>query len=450
MRLKMLLEFKIKNYKSFYEEMIFSMEPAPKQKDIEYSILKGKHLKGLSSAVIYGANAAGKSNIIGAMDVLKQIILRGNIKNVAPHTKNCAASALELIPNNAIKDIAPVEFSIIFEEQDFLFNYHLQMNLGRFLDKDFETRKITNETLSINNKFIFERKEKSVHVLENINKFKKYIFPTTLSNTNAAASFAENSLNQQDLFLTNGFKNIISQKFANIITDWFTYKFNVIYDANTFKSDIAPSSYDFQKDTLNILGFIDDAAQELGITSNHIGYVCNDEKELILSSVFENGNVGSIVRADIIESLGTLKFINILFPIIAALKHGGTLVVGEFDNSLHPMIIMNIINIFHNDEININKAQLIFNTHNPIFLNAALFRRDEIKFVERDDKGFSTHYSLSDFSLPCNKKVRKGADYMKNYFIDRYGAIRNIDISPILEKLIGNEHFNIKEMGKNH
>ncbi|MDP2813255.1 MAG: ATP-binding protein, partial [Erysipelotrichaceae bacterium] len=93
--------------------------------------------------------------------------------------------------------------------------------------------------------------------------------------------------------------------------------------------------------------------------------------------------------------------------------------------------------IFHNDEININNAQLIFNTHNPIFLNANLFRRDEIKFVERDDDTHcSIHYSLSDFGTTGKNGVRKNEDYLKNYFISRYGAIKDIDFTPIFENLL--------------
>ena len=98
---------------------------------------------------------------------------------------------------------------------------------------------------------------------------------------------------------------------------------------------------------------------------------------------------------------------------------------------------MNLINIFHNDEINIHHAQLIFNTHNPIFLNANLYRRDEIKFVERDDETHvSSHYALSDFKTAGERGVRKGEDYMKNYFISQYGAIKDIDFSSLLENVI--------------
>ena len=117
--------------------------------------------------------------------------------------------------------------------------------------------------------------------------------------------------------------------------------------------------------------------------------------------------------------------------------NGSTLVVDEFDASLHPMALMNIINIFHNDEVNIHHAQLIFNTHNPIFLNTNLFRRDEIKFVERDEETHcSNTYALSDFGTAGKNGVRKNEDYMRNYFVDRYGAIRNVDFLPIFEKLL--------------
>ena len=81
----MLIDFKIKNYKSFASEGQFSMIAAPKQKGLDYSLYITKtpntNLKVLSSSVIYGPNASGKTNIISAMDTLRAIILRGNIKN---------------------------------------------------------------------------------------------------------------------------------------------------------------------------------------------------------------------------------------------------------------------------------------------------------------------------------------------------------------------------------
>lgn len=133
----MLLEFKVKNYKSFKEELIFSLIPAPKQKGLDYSILEekiGKKIyKGLSAAVIYGANASGKTNIIGAMDTFKNILLRGNIHNDEnKKTPNVAASNLELIPNNTLAETEPVHFYIKFIEKDLLIEYELTLDLGLF------------------------------------------------------------------------------------------------------------------------------------------------------------------------------------------------------------------------------------------------------------------------------------------------------------------------------
>lgn len=126
----MLLEFKTKNYKSFLKETTFSMTAAPKQSGLDYSLLKekvkSKTIKGLCSSVIYGPNAAGKTNIIGAMDVLRTIVLRGNIKNSEEKTSpNPASSMLELIPNNKLSKSEPVEFSIDFLEAGLLIHYAL-------------------------------------------------------------------------------------------------------------------------------------------------------------------------------------------------------------------------------------------------------------------------------------------------------------------------------------
>lgn len=80
---------------------------------------------------------------------------------------------------------------------------------------------------------------------------------------------------------------------------------------------------------------------------------------------------------------------------------------------------------------------MIFNTHNPIYLNNSIFRRDEIKFVERNKETKSSIlYSLSDFKTNGKVSVRNTTDYMKNYFINRYGAIEDIDFSDIIKKII--------------
>lgn len=439
----MLLEFRTKNYKSFLNEASFSMIAAPKQTGLDYSLFKKRYqrtvLKVLCSSVIYGPNAAGKTNIIGAMDVLRAIILRGNIKNSDEKgSPNPASIDLELIPNNRHTESEPVEFFVDFIENGLRIQYKLIIDLGTFLDDDYD-RKVLHEELLINENRVFLRDDGLDIQFPTF--LKKYFSSTVLLNERNTVDIALNSLNPVELFLTNGFKLIFSQSLAKLITDWFTNKFMIIYRADSMH--LIKRFADPQKKAIYIEKTTDRAAKMFGINSNAVGYVVGeDESEPKLCSIFKDAtnNKSVAMSAEVFESYGTIRFINIFPLVIRALQTGGTLVVDEFDASIHPMALMSIINIFHNDDINVNHAQLIFNTHNPIFLNSNIFRRDEIKFVERDDEEhISILYALSDFGTTGEEGVRKHDDYMKKYFISQYGAIKDIDFTPLFEELLASE-----------
>lgn len=445
----MLLEFKTKNYKCFVEEACFSMTAAPKQKGLDYSLMKvktkgSKETKVLSSSVIYGPNAAGKTNIIGAMDVLRAIVLRGNIRNAEEKTSpNPAASMLELIPNNKQTDPKPVCFDVEFYEEDhdgnkLIIHYGLQIALGGFLEAEYP-RKILFEVLDVNGERVFERTNDLT--IKNLKVIEKYLSEVAAQNKESAGEIAENSLNSEELFLTNGFKLIFSPNLTKLILDWFTNKFMIICRADSMQ--LIKRFADPKKKAVYVEKTTDKAAKLFGINSNAVGYVINeDESEAKLFSLFHDAknHKAAAIAADIFESYGTIRFINMFPLVIRAMQTGGTLVVDEFDASIHPMALMSIINVFHNDDVNVHHAQLIFNTHNPIFLNSNLFRRDEIKFVERDD---DTHesmlYALSDFGTTGDKGVRKHEDYLSKYFISQYGAIKDIDFTPIFEEILSNE-----------
>ncbi len=448
----MLLEFRTKNYKSFVEEAIFSMTAAPKQKGLDYSLcqekIKGKNIKGLCSAVIYGPNAVGKTNIIGAMDVFRAIVLRGNIKNSEEKTSpNVASAALELIPNNQLKKPNPVEFSVDFVENNMRILYRVSMDLGTFLDENYQ-RKILSEELYVNEEMVFDRKEELTMGKAKI--LKEYSEDGIDQNGEKADAqhyhgrlleyfvrLTSNTLNPEELFLTNGFKLLVSRTLAELILHWFAEKFMVIYCADSMQ--LIKRFANPQEKAVYVEKTTDEAAKLFGINSNGIGYVVSGEdSDAKLCSIFEDekNKKHTAMAAELFESYGTIRFINVFPLVIRAIQTGGTLVVDEFDASIHPMALMSIINIFHNDEINIHHAQLIFNTHNPIFLNSNLLRRDEIKFVERDEESQqSVLYALSDFGTTGEKGVRKHEDYMKNYFISRYGAIQDVDFTPIFEGL---------------
>ena len=431
----MLLQFKAENFKSFLDEMDFSMTPAPKQKDLEYSILEhkigNKTYKGLCSAIIYGPNASGKTNIISAMDVFKEIVLKGNIRNSDElRSPNISEGKLELIPNNLNRYPKPTKFYIRFVEGELLVEYELKIDLGLFLDRNYQ-RKIEFESLRINDKTIYERTDRIEFF--NLKSIEKYLITEFRENEDSAKAIARNNLNETELFLTNGFKMMFSSKIVSFILEWFEEKFIVIYRADA--AEIKSKLDNTEGGKIFINRTTNDAAKLFGINSNALGYVVpEDGREPQLCSIFKDNGVA--IPAKHFESYGTVRFINIFPLILKALVEGFVLGMDEFDANIHPMGLMNIINIFH-DDINKKNAQLIFNTHNPIFLNANIVRRDEIKFVERDDEThLSAHYSLSDFKTSGSNGVRKADDYLKHYFLGRYGAVKDIDFYDLFETLI--------------
>ncbi|MEF9973776.1 MAG: ATP-binding protein [Clostridia bacterium] len=442
----MLLEFRVSHYKSFVDEMVFSMMPAPKQKGLDYSILSesidNKLLKGLCSAVVYGPNASGKTNLIGAMDVLKAIVRRGHIRNAdEKHVQNPAQDTLELIPNANAAYAGDLAFSISFTAEKMLIRYDLTVDLGAFLD-DAYSRKVVLEALYINDERLFIRRGNADNRNDAL-KFGKFekIAALLINNFFATQEIAEKIASQNliddELFLTNGFKNMFSNKLVGVITEWFQKKLTVILRADAIR---AVQLTHTQAQSLDNEKALSEAAHRFGSTANAFKYIASkDEPMPVLYALLEQAphHEMKAIDADQFESYGTIRFINMFPFLLQALRHGQTLVIDEFDASIHPMALMSLINVFHNDAINLHHAQLIFNTHNPIFLNKNLFRRDEIKFVERDDDTHcSTQYALSDFSTTGKNGVRKNEDYLHNYFISKYGAIKDVDFAPLFEELL--------------
>ena len=430
----MLLEFKMKNFKSFRNLVEFKMTPAQKIKDLEYSLLKeeanGKEEKALSSSVIYGPNSSGKTNLIGGLQVFKAIVLRGNIKDADDLTSiNIATEKLDFIPHIDSKENEPTYFYIKFLTNNMIIEYSITFLTEKLLDK----RKILEEKLKIDGNNIYIRNEKIQ--IENLEYLKEKELLIENFHEEVAKDIINSNIEPQELLLNVMFKTLYSKKIYEIITNWFQDKLRIIYHAD--KIHYAPnleSRIDIKNSNKN------EAVKEIGLTSEKIAYPITDKKDLIfpVSVIKTIDEKGIVVPADFFESFGTLRLLDIFPLMMATMKRGATLLVDELDASLHPMIIMSFIKIFHNDEINKNGAQLIFNTHNPIFLNKNLFRRDEIKFVEKEEKE-SILYSLSDFGTSGKNGVRNGENYLKNYFINKYGAITDVDFSDIFEKYMNQE-----------
>lgn len=424
----MLLEFRCKNFKTFREECVFSMKPTT-QRELLYSVLSnevaGKKIKALCSSVIYGPNAAGKSNLIGAMDVFKSIVEQGHIRNISSSFPHLAKARLELIPNSRQSKPVPVWFCIEFIAQGMLFRYEISLLLGKFMDRPF-ARKIESEILFINEQEIFRREETKIHF-----PTKGISTPLFMPPDPKLQCKISSNLGGMELFLTHGFKSVVSNDLATIVTEWFREKLEIVYVSDMIQC--MPPDNAWEGGKIIIPPFLSDAVKSFGICGSEIIYARRDESDSpeMMSIVNpDEKKMMHVMPVEHYESTGTIRFINILPLFIKAIISGSVLVMDELDVSLHPSSVISLIKVFHNDEINKKNAQLIFNTHNPIYLDTDLFRRDEIKLVDRDlETGESDLYQLSDFG--SGPGARKTNDYMKNYYVGRYGAVRHIDFSDV-------------------
>lgn len=148
--------------------------------------------------------------------------------------------------------------------------------------------------------------------------------------------------------------------------------------------------------------------------------------------------IGSDEMAEIpleLESAGTLKMFALYPELQEVLEKGSVFFIDELNARLHPLLVRNFLLTFLNPEINTNHAQLVFTTHDTWQLSNQLLRRDEIWFVEKDEEGVSTLYSLADFVDEDGTRIRKDESYEKNYLIGKYGAIPTLKSIDILRRI---------------
>ena len=120
------------------------------------------------------------------------------------------------------------------------------------------------------------------------------------------------------------------------------------------------------------------------------------------------------------ESDGTQKMFALAGPWIDALEEGGVVVVDDLHDSLHPLLVRHLVERFHDAALDTD-AQLVFSTHDTSILSQDVFRRDQIWFCERNARHETKLVPLSDFS------PRKGIENLeRSYLAGRYGAVPHI------------------------
>ena len=437
---EMLLNFSCDNFKSFRDGFQFNMIPEKRMTELSYSILSENIARqketALSASVIYGPNAAGKTSIVNAMSCMRQMVLRGNIRDASDdRSGDHVSSGLALAPFAFRHDSAPVGFDVTFTHSGLKYRYALSVFFGSFLEKDAD-RYVDREQLYVNDDLVFDRTKDAVDKLKP-DAIADYLnVGYEIKDTEKTRKAMSNNITPDSLLLITDFNSFCSKRLVVEVRKWFEEQFIVVNSSD--RTRFYPGlPEDDGRAMINV--YINKIAQEAGIVGSDFAYVNDPETHAtkLMSVLKKTDSTVSGLDADRIESVGTMRLISIMPVIISALRRGAFLIMDELDAALHPMIVMNLITIFHNADVNQNGAQLIFNTHNPIYLNHNLLRRDEIKFVERDKESKSSSlYALSDFRANGEASVRKTSDYMKNYFINRYGAIEDIDFTDIIADVL--------------
>lgn len=423
----MLLNFEFSNFRSFKDKTTLTMQAGP-QTTFNERLIRADSKRILPAAVIYGANASGKTNVIFALECLRDIVINGNLRS--DNLPN-----LELYPFIHDNDHNPIHFGIDFINMDKHFKYELDILADKLIRG---TRKILSESLSFVTKSgleinLFTRSENIVIISStrqalNCINIKKSFIENISDNLNA-------NIDGNTLFLTGGFKNVINSEIVDIVTDFIAEKMIIIDNFSTGNAAIVINGNNTGEDFImwNDLLDVFVKAADFGPQKIYYRHDNRDDNELHLYSSYKISNKReALVPAYLMESRGTLKMIDFVILFQKIFEEGGTLIMDEFDNALHPEIVKGIISLFSDQDLNKNGAQLIFTTHNPIYLNNKIFRRDQIIFIEKDLESYrSALYTLADFG---SEEVRNDENYLINYFKGKYSSMPYIDFSILLKK----------------
>lgn len=421
----MLIQFTLENYKSFRQEAKFSLIASNYDKDTreDENVFTTKKfgLRLLRSAVMYGANASGKSKLIEGLGEMKNFILNSSKESQIDEPIDVIPFLLSTETENE-----PTSFEIIFIHENEMFRYGFQIDKKEVHSEWLYHKAITKEVE------IFYRDYQTFDFHPKRFKVKDLIENDRIRPNALLLSVAAN------------WNDALAKK----VIDWFK-NFNIISGLR----DEGYSGYsmsriqDNKKNKLKTLKFLKDA--DLGIEDISVKKLALEDlpdgfpeelREMIQIQMKENKQtdffsdvntyhkkydknnlLSSLVEFSLKddESSGTNKIFSLSGPIIETLENGEILIVDELANKLHSNLSQKLIEIFNSKEHNPNNAQLIFNTHDTNLLSSSLFRRDQIWFIEKDMYGASSLFSLNDFKTDT---VRKEDDFEKRYLSGRYGA----------------------------
>lgn len=399
----MLIDFSFKNVRSFKDEVTFSMEVGEGITDYaEENTISSGDIEVVKSSFIFGGNASGKTNVIRAFQLLRQIVVDGT------------PSELELLPRYTFaNESGDTNFKIHFTKNGNLYYYEL----------NYDWYAIINECLTMNGVVIFKRTADEITMPPLIKDLKEslrvnqpLLFFAQTNNVPEAKEayewFAQDIINPS-LISNNSYNQYLQnqQLFKPLHTN-LELKENVLYFLR---------AADF-----NIRDII---TQEIEMPTLEADK--KSEVRLIINFEHEGPDGSRFVINYNVESIGTQIFLLLIMTILENQHNSKLFLIDEFDRSLHPKLVNILLRIFN--EWNRTGTQLIATTHDTDILEAAL-RTDQIWFVDKSYDGVSTLDSAFDFNEQSIKDIKK------NYQDGLYGADQIINDSMMKDILGISDH----------
>ncbi|WP_338999071.1 ATP/GTP-binding protein [Fusobacterium animalis] len=420
----MLLQFYFSNYRSFEGEGILDMR-ASGSNELSSHIRNTLNEKVLPVTAIYGANASGKSSVFEAFQFMTLCVLE-SLSFSDDNKKNPYKLKVDSFKFSESRE-KPSEFEINYIDKkgkkELYYNYGFKIDNSGILEEYLASNTKTGVKRNEDYTYIFKReRNQKLYLDSSIEKFRENL---------------EISLKEKTLLVSLGAKLNIDE-FIRVRT-WFinteVINFsNSLYGA--FLENILPNniieSEEVRKNLVSFINSFDDSIIDIEVEK--ISAIDeNDKDNYRVFTIHKSDKGTSTARISMNEeSSGTKKMFSLYQTLLDVLEKGGVFFADELDIKLHPLLMRNILLTFTDKEKNSNNAQLIFTTHNTIYMDMDLLRRDEIWFVEKD-KGVSNLYSLDDITNEKGEKVRKDSNYEKHYLLGNYGAIPN------LKNLLGRE-----------
>lgn len=406
----MLVEFRIKNFRSLRDEQVLSLAASTDKTLMDTHTLAtglkaARHL--LKSAVIYGANASGKSNLIKALQYMRGVVLES-----ASLQPDQTFDHLQPFKLDAASVSQPTEFEITFILNGVRYQYGFTMTVQRIIKEYLLVYKAFKPQRWFERQFNTSTSKDVYHFGSGLKGAKNLWEGATRSNALFLSIAVQ--LNSEDL---------------RPVFNWFATGLVIFNEHAGLNPQITIEQLQQTNSRKPICDFL--AAADISIADIErvtrkipsqkleINWVTGQRKmtseergvnELKFHHITEQGKA-VFDLAD--ESSGTRNLLFLAGPILDILQKGLTLIVDELDTSLHPLLIQSLVQLFHSP--NTSGAQLIFTTHNTALLDAyGLFRRDQIWFVEKQKDQSSKLLALLEFSPRKNEAVERS--YLQGRF----------------------------------